>query len=392
VSTTANPGGDEREREQRRERDFRQHDRYLGGGEDHRPGGLSGCCAPQRCDSHGEPELAIDDVAEVADAGRGIGAGGRRCRRPRARRHSMTRCAPAATRSVAPPRPPTPTTARRRPRSRTLPNGRQERTRARPLRAAFRPRSADRASEWLMLLDAALPSPRSVSTPAATACRRHPGLLRPDQTSNQAFERKQAARGRTAEFEPSDGVSRSATACSPQPRVPGAWPKPFACATPAITPSDGPSGPTGALRTMGTSLSASGRADWLIVRLMVQATCLSTCCFAVPPRGRSPHPHGRISRGQPHLVRYCPWARRDLDRGHEALPRGASRARLCVPRCATTRTATRRIGIPTSRRTPRQAPASRRTRRAGSRRLIPRHVPLSRSPRPGLSPSAAGGT
>jgi hypothetical protein len=46
----------------------------------------------------------------------------------------------------------------------------------------------------------------------------------------------------------------------------------------------------------------------------------------------SPHPHGRISCGQSHLVRYCPCARRDRDLGHEALPRGAPRPWLCVPR------------------------------------------------------------
>jgi len=61
-------GCDERERGQRRERDFHQHDRYLGRREDNRLGGLPRCCTPKRCDAHREPQLAVDDIAEVAHA------------------------------------------------------------------------------------------------------------------------------------------------------------------------------------------------------------------------------------------------------------------------------------------------------------------------------------
>ena len=61
--------------------------------------------------------------------------------------------------------------------SRTVPTGRPERTRARRLRAACRPRSAESGGERLALRDGAVPSPRGVSTRAAPACRRDLGQL-----------------------------------------------------------------------------------------------------------------------------------------------------------------------------------------------------------------------
>ena len=62
-------GSDEREREQRRQRDFHQHDRYFSGRDDDGLGGLPRRGTPKRRDPCGKPNFAVDDVAEVANAG-----------------------------------------------------------------------------------------------------------------------------------------------------------------------------------------------------------------------------------------------------------------------------------------------------------------------------------
>ena len=186
-----------------------------------------------------KPSSPLTMLASSRSRPRGIRADGRRCRRPHASRRSMTRCAPAATRSVTPPRPSTSTTARRRRRARTVPSDRQEPTRARPPRATSRPRSADRGDDRRKLPDGALPSPRSVSIRAARARRRHPGQVR-----SKAFEPSNELRGRRRHARPQhrDPVAR------PRPRSPPTQGSLCLRATPAARPPD--------LRTIGTSLSA----------------------------------------------------------------------------------------------------------------------------------------
>lgn len=108
-----------------------------------------------------------------------------------------------------------------------------------------------------------------------------------------------------------------------------------------------------------------------IVRFDGSAACLSRCWVAVACCGSFGRSRGRFP------------TRPDPDRGHERLPRGVPSG---VAMCARTGTVTRRIGIPTWCRSPRPAPALGGTRRVCSCRLIPSHVPLSRSRcRAGLS-------
>ena len=102
----------------------------------------------------------------------------------------MPRCAPAATRFVAPPRPSAPTTARRWQRAQTGPTGRPKRTRARPPRAAFRPPSAECVGDRLAPPDAGLSSPRRVSIPMRRPPRRHPRQPRSSETSIQTGQRR----------------------------------------------------------------------------------------------------------------------------------------------------------------------------------------------------------
>jgi len=50
------------------QRDLDDHDRQLGGDEHRRRRAVVGRAAPQRRDPHAEPEVAVELVAEVADA------------------------------------------------------------------------------------------------------------------------------------------------------------------------------------------------------------------------------------------------------------------------------------------------------------------------------------